>query len=170
MSFDRFALGLCIEAALREGDVVMTPCREREALREWEREERVGEGGERAAAAPCTVRRTNLMPEQQTKVGPPERTRQTVREGLNDVWVRRGARSITVHSRRCLPWPRCFRHQAHRARTRRPRRYATAKRSGLVPGIPTINVFAQSLAAGGSHGSDCEKLRRGIFPPSFDCF
>jgi hypothetical protein len=68
VSFDRFALGLCIEAALREGDVVMTPCREREALREWEREERVGEGGERAAAAPCTARRSNPMPEQKYMV------------------------------------------------------------------------------------------------------
>ncbi len=80
-------------------------------------------------------------------IGQPGSKMRTILRHIQRAYFRRnrrtggGARSITVHSRRCLSWPRCFRHQAHRARTRRRRRSDTAKRSGFVSGIHPCFFF-----------------------------
>jgi hypothetical protein len=78
--------------------------------------------------------------------------------------------NLYVHSRRCSPWSRRFRHQAHRARTRRPRRSATAKRSGLVPGIHPQSTFLHSRSRR-EGGSNCGKKNWssffGVFPYNF---
>jgi hypothetical protein len=101
------------------------------------------------ARAPGTAGSRHTWPRgsQGSHTGEPGSKVRTILRGVQRAYFRRnrrtgsGARSITVHSRRCLSWPRCFRHQAHRARTRRRRRSDTAKRSGFVSGIHPCFFF-----------------------------
>jgi hypothetical protein len=96
-------------------------------------------------------------------IGQPGSKMRTILRHIQRAYFRRnrrtggGARSITVHSRRCLPQPRHCTHQAHRAWTRRRHCSETAKRSGLVPGIHSQSTFLHSRFAAGRMGATVQK-------------